>query len=205
MMPHTIWLVTSLSVAAAILLPIRARSEQAPTMAASSVYTAMLADSRCSGKGTAGARGRDLVMVHDVVVPMRQWWWNAFPHSDFPEQIPTWLPEIRSDTLQSFLELSARDSLVDLSVESGLALAWINRADMEQLSTRGAFWQEFSRRHPSASGYIELSSLGWSGDRRQALGYCGRTSESLTGNGFLVLLRYDERWSAIRWRQVWQS
>lgn len=154
----------------------------------------------------AGAPGRDLVVVRDLVEPSRQWWWNAFPHSDFPKQIPNWLPGIRSDTLQSFLGLSAPDSLVDLSVGNGPAFAWINRADIERLSTQGAFWQEFYRQHPSASGYIELSSLGWSGDRRQALGYCGRTSGSLSGSGFLVLLRYDdERWSAIRWRQVWQS
>jgi len=138
MATHAIWLVTSLSVAAAIGLS-KARSEQHPPLATSPVYAAMLADSRCSGAGMAGAPGRDLVVVRDLVEPSRQWWWNAFPPSDFPKQIPNWLPGIRSDTLQSFLGLSAPDSLVDLSVGNGPAFAWINRADIERLSTQGAF------------------------------------------------------------------
>jgi len=182
------------------------RSQEIRTLAAPAVYAAMLADSRCSGMGTPGARGRDLVVLREVVVPMRQWWWDAFPHSDFPKQIPTWLPGIRSDTLQRFLELNAPDSLVEPFLGSGLAVTWISRSDIEQLGSRGGFWQEFYSRHPSATGYIELSSLGWSSDGREALAYCGHTSDSLSGSGFLVLLRYDsQRWTAIRWRQVWQS
>jgi hypothetical protein len=205
MVALAIWLVTALGVAASIGAPIRERPQDTRALAAPLVYAAMLADSRCSGVGTAGARGPDLVVVREAVVPMRQWWWDAFPHSDFPKQIPTWLPGIRSETLQSFLELTAPNSLLDSSVGS-VAVAWINRTDIEQLGSRGGFWQEFYRRHSSATGYIELSSLGWSSDAREALGYCGRTSESLSGSGFLVLLRYaGERWMPVRWRQVWQS
>jgi hypothetical protein len=191
MVAIALWLLTALSVAASTGALVRGRSQETRTLAAPPVYAAMLADSRCSGAGTPGARGRDLVVLREAVVPMRQWWWNAFPHSDFPKQIPTWLPGIRSDTLQHFLELSAHDSLVEPSLGSGFAVVWISRADIEQLGSRGGFWHEFYGRHPSATGYIELSSLGWSRDGREALGYCGRTSDSLSGSGFLVLLRYD--------------
>jgi len=142
-----------------------------------------------------------------------KWWCRCasgggthFRTAIFPKQIPTWLPGIRSDTLQRFLELNAPDSLVEPFLGSGLAVTWISRSDIEQLGSRGGFWQEFYSRHPSATGYIELSSLGWSSDGREALAYCGHTSDSLSGSGFLVLLRYDsQRWTAIRWRQVWQS
>jgi hypothetical protein len=145
------------------------------------------------------------VVVRELVVPIRQWWWNAFPHSDFPRQIPTWLPEIGSDTLRDFIEFTADASLVE-SLESGLRVAWISRADLEEIGRQDWFWREFYRRHPSATGYIELSRLGWSSGRREALGYCGRMSESLSGTGLLVILRHDgQHWAAVRWRQVWQA
>ena len=118
----------------------------------------------------------------------------------------SWLPGIRPETLQSFLHVGARDALLDDSLATRLPLAWISRAEIEQLSARRAFWQEFYTRHPSATGYVELSSLGWSSDRQEALGYCGRISDSLSGTGFLVLVRSDRsRWRAVHWRQVWQS
>ena len=169
-------------------------------------YAAMLADSRCSGAGAVGARGRDLVVLREAVVPDRQWWWNAFPHTDFVRDIPAWLPGVTPDTVQSFTKRAARPSDLDPALAETLPVSWISRAEVDALASEGAFWPLFYKRHSSASGLIALSHLGFRTDGREALGYCGRTSESLSGNGFLVLLRSDgERWRAVAWRQVWQS
>jgi hypothetical protein len=170
------------------------------------VYAVMLADSRCSGVGAAGARGRDLVLVREAVVPDRQWWWNAFPHTDFVREIPVWLPGITAATIQSFATRAARPSDLDSALAERLELEWISQGEIDDLRREGEFWPLFYKRHPSATGLIGLSRLGFGADGREALGYCGRTSETLSGSGFLVLLRSDgQRWKAVAWRQVWQS
>lgn len=78
--------------------------------------------------------------------------------------------------------------------------------ELDALAKDGGFWQSFYRLFPSATGLIELSSVGFAPDLREALAYCGRTSESLSGSGYLVLLRHDDdRWQTVVWKQVWQS
>jgi hypothetical protein len=174
--------------------------------AVSRVYEVMLADSRCSGVGSAGAQGRDLVVRREAVVPDRKWWWNSFPHTDFVRDIPAWLPGITLETVQSSTNMPAPPGHVDSSLRETVRLEWISQTEVDALGKKDAFWLLFYKRHASASGLIELSEVGFGTDRREALAYCGRTSESLAGSGFLVLLRSDgQRWKAVAWRQVWQS
>lgn len=184
-----------------------ARHAQAPDSSSSlaPVYAALLADPRCSGIGVAGARGRDIVLTREAVVPTTQWWWNAFPHENFRAAIPTWLPGIDPETLQNFLDVTAKPAIIDPAVIRS-STAWISRREVDALARQAYFWQSFYERHPSATGLIELSSVGFAPDGREALVYCGRTSESLSGNGSLVLLRRDgERWKAVAWHEVWVS
>jgi hypothetical protein len=153
------------------------------------VYAAVLADPRCSGLEAAGGRGRDVVVVREAVAPASEWWWNAFPHEDFPAAIPKWLPGIQRGTLESFLEVSSRPGAVDEALGDGQEVKWISREEIHAFTKGGDLWQEFYKRHPSATGLIELSAVGFGPDRREALVYCGRSNESLSGRGFLVFTR----------------
>lgn len=170
------------------------------------VYRAALEDARCSGLGVPGARGRELVVVRNAVTPTVEWWWNAFPHEDFATAIPKWLPGIEPGTLQSFLRVTASPTLLDVAFADGQNVEWISREEIDALAKLGFFWEQFYKRHPSATGVIQLSAVGFAPDRRQALVYCAHTSESLSGEGYLVLLRENgRRWNPTAWRQVWQS
>ena len=116
-----------------------------------------------------------------------------------------WLPGVRTETVQSFVAGASEspDRRADVFDEPPVDV--ISRAEVEALSREGS-WPTFYKRYPAASGLIEFSPLGLSADCVEALGYCGRTSESLSGAGFLVHLRHDGRqWRAVSWRQVWQS
>ena len=181
---------------------------QAPgrSQGAAAVYSVLISDSRCSGVGALDAKGRRPVVVREPVLPERQWWWNAFPHTDFLGSIPKWLPGIRAETVQSFVANSSEATDRPPAAFEELPVDVISRAEVEALSREGGFWPAFYKRHHSASGLIEFSLLGFSADGAEALGYCGRTSESLSGSGFLVHLRHDgQQWRAVSWRQVWQS
>lgn len=181
---------------------------QPPTrsLAEAAIYSVLISDSRCSGVGAVGARGRRPVVVRDPVRPQSQWWWNAFPHSDFLEGIPKWLPGIRTETVQSFVADANESPDRRAAVFEELPVDVISRAEVEVLFREGDGWLVFYKGHPAASGLVELSPLGFSADGVEALGYCGRTSESLSGSGFLVHLRHDgQQWRAVSWRQVWQS
>jgi hypothetical protein len=182
------------------------RPPQNSQTSSAAVYAAVLADPRCSGLEAAGGRGRDMVVVREAMAPASEWWWNAFPHEDFPAAIPKWLPGIRRETLESFLDVSSRHQSVDEALAERQNVAWVSREKIQAFTKDGDFWQQFYKRHPSATGLIELSAVGFAPDRREALVYCGRSSESLSGKGFLVLLRAKgQRWHATAWRQVWQS
>jgi hypothetical protein len=78
----------------------------ARSLAEAAIYSELISDSRCSGVGAVGAHGRRPVVVRDPVRPERQWWWNAFPHTDFLGSIPKWLPGIRTETVRSFVAKS---------------------------------------------------------------------------------------------------
>ncbi len=174
--------------------------------AEAAIYSVLISDSQCSGVGAVGARGGRPVVVRDPVRPERQWWWNAFPHTDFLGSIPKWLPGVRTETIQSFVTGATEFPDRRAAVFERLPVDVISRAEVEALSRKGNGWLAFYKRHPAASGLIEFSPLGFSADGLEALGYCGRTSESLSGSGFLVHLRHDgQQWRAVSWRQVWQS
>jgi hypothetical protein len=194
------------SVSGILLIALGLAASQLPATAEAAIYSELISDSRCSGVGAVGAHGRRPVVVRDPVRPERQWWWNAFPHTDFLGSIPKWLPGIRTETVQSFVAHASESPDRRAAVFEELPVDVMSRAEVEVLFREGDGWLEFYKRHPAASGLIEFSPLGFSADGVEALGYCGRTSESLSGSGFLVHLRHDgQQWRAVSWRQVWQS
>src|SRR5262245_17984849 len=70
-------------------------------------------------------------------------------------------------------------------------------------------WEQFYKQHPNSGGYIDLSAVGFNGDKTVAVVYMGHHCGGLCGGGgFHVLRKKDGKWAPLTWRGkscLWRS
>lgn len=71
-------------------------------------------------------------------------------------------------------------------------------------SEDNAFWKKFHGRYPGSSGWIQLSDVGFSPTRDQALLQVAETRGLMAGEGYWVLLRREGgRWTLAQKKRRW--
>ena len=62
-------------------------------------------------------------------------------------------------------------------------------------------WNAFYEKHPDSGGWIELSAVGFNGDKTVAVVYMGHNCGGLCGGGgFHVLQKRDGKWVPLEWK-----
>jgi len=163
-----------------------------PPRESEDVYRTVLADARCSGRGTPVSRGsipvihRELSVEPSFVTPLRG-------------VLPTSLVDALS---------RARDDrpILDDSTAQRLNVITIEPTDVEALTKATDYWAAFFNKFPSASAQVRLSPVAFDGEAREALVYCEYSVSPIGGEGFIVHLRQTSgTWTALAWHRIWIS
>ena len=166
-----------------------------------SVYQAILADARCSGRGVAGVRGSVPVIVRELVSPARESWWTPGPgRPTFADRARTFLLSPLVDALGAVRS----DEILSESMAKALGAITIAQTDVEAWAENTDYWAAFFRKFPSASAQIRLSPVAFDVAAREALVYCGSSLSPFCCEGSIVHLRQTNGvWTAFTWHRVW--
>lgn len=170
------------------------------------VYRAVLQDARCRGSGRPGVNGDRPVLLREVVNPIEQAWWQYAPAPSLAERLPKMIPGLRAELLQEFLRINAPRSLFTEDDARELGADLVSRAALDEMGKTAWIWTAFYQRFPSASALVELSTPAIDRAAGAALVYCGESTDSLAGRGFIVLLRNGSAgWVPVFWQELWVS
>ena len=82
----------------------------------------------------------------------------------------------------------------------------ISEGEKNKLFQKGDGWKRFYATYPESQGILDVSRVGFNGDRTQALVYAGNQSHWLAGAGFYVLLeKKDGKWEIAAKDGCWIS
>jgi hypothetical protein len=70
---------------------------------------------------------------------------------------------------------------------------------------QNGWWPEFYKRFPNSSGYISLSSIGFSQNENTAFLYASSIQGGLAGAGYVILLQKTDLWKVVKTLMVWIS
>jgi hypothetical protein len=170
------------------------------------VYRAVLRDARCRGSGRPGVKGDRPVLLRAVVNPIEQAWWQYAPAPSLAERLPKMIPGLRAELLQEYLRINAPRSLFTEDDARELGADLVSRAELDQMGKTVWIWTAFYQRFPSATALVELSVPVIDRAAGEALVYCGESTGSLAGRGFLILLRNGSAgWVPVFWQELWVS
>lgn len=168
-----------------------------------SVYRAILADVRCSGRGLLRSSESVPVIHRELVSPVRELWWTSTgPMRSFADRARTSLP---SRLVDAFSGLRS-DEILTESMAKALGAITIAQTDVDALAANTDYWAAFFTRFPSASARVRLSPVAFDVATREALVYCGSSISSICCEGSIVHLRLTNgMWTTLAWHQVWIS
>ena len=169
------------------------------------VYRAILTDARCSGRDSAASRGSVLVIRRELVHPADAGW-AVSPVRPLRDRVRQAFPGVSESLADEFTGGRLTATQLAAGIVRELDAVSIPRADVDARVDGPAFWPNFFRTFPTASGLIELSAVAFDASGGDALVYCGYANGLLSGRGSIVRLqRTDGRWSPIAWYEVWIS
>jgi hypothetical protein len=170
------------------------------------VYRAVLRDARCRGSGRPGVKGDRPVLLRAVVNPIEQAWWQYAPAPSLAERLPKMIPGLRAELLQEYLRINAPRSLFTEDDARELGVDLVSRAELDEMGKTAWIWTAFYQRFPSATALVELSVPVIDRAAGEALVYCGESTGSLAGRGFLILLRNGSAGRVpVFWQELWVS
>jgi hypothetical protein len=170
------------------------------------VYRAVLRDARCRGSGRPGVKGDRPVLLREVVNPIEQAWWQYAPAPGLAERLPKMIQGLRAELLQEYLRVNATRSPFTEDEARQLGADLVSRAELDQMGKTVWIWTAFYQRFPSATALVELSVPVIDRAAGEALVYCGESTGSLAGRGFLILLRNGSAgWVPVFWQELWVS
>src|SRR4029450_1614840 len=169
-------------------------------------YRAVLRDARCRGSGRPGVKGDRPVLLREVVNPIEQAWWQYGPAPGLAERLPKMIQGLRAELLQEYLRVNVTRSQFTEDEARQLGADLVSRAELDQMGKTAWIWTAFYQRFPSATALVELSVPVIDRAAGEALLYCGESTGSLAGRGFLILLRNGSAgWVPVFWQELWVS
>jgi len=170
------------------------------------VYRAVLQDARCRGSGRPEVKGDRPVLLREVVNPIEQAWWQYAPAPGLAERLPKMIQGLRAELLQEYLRVNVTRSQFTEDEARQLGADLVSRAELDQMGKTAWIWTAFYQRFPSATALVELSVPVIDRAAGEALVYCGESTDSLAGRGFLILLRNGSAgWVPVFWQELWVS
>jgi len=159
----------------------------------------------------------DLIVVADR---------TAFGHdeagalNDAVEQMRVMLPHPQPETIDDFARRNAERRPLRADrffrprpqpgsndrIVLGPMVKMISEREQEELFKGHDGWKRFYAAYPRSQGIVDVSAVGFNGDRTQALLYVGNQSHWLAGAGFYMLLeKKGDKWEIVAKNMCWIS
>ena len=178
---------------------------QSPSTTTLEIYRALLAEPSCSGRGKVP--GRDRLVIHRATENFATSWWRPRESEvSWRAQIHRWFPELTETELEQFLRVNSGSQDIGNQVIADLGAVPTDDRTLRSLDRPGWIWDNFYRRYPNSTGYIQLSALAVEPGQQRVLAYCGLIYNSLGGEGhFFFVGSSPTGWHVISKQRLWES
>ncbi|MEE9213741.1 MAG: hypothetical protein V3U54_02965 [Thermodesulfobacteriota bacterium] len=118
---------------------------------------------------------------------------------------------LREDTIEDFLSKNENPVTLKNKFVEDLKVVLVTKERSREIllskkAEDGYGWEEFYKLYPDSQGITELSRVGFSKDRMQALVYIGTQVNPLSGSGYLILLHWNGKsWGNPQYVMLWIS
>lgn len=114
------------------------------------------------------------------------------------------LPGIGQDTLDDFSRRNDMTHVLEDKFHLNARHALASKAELLSFGHTQDFWKAFYNKYPDAQGLTILSKVGFNSSADQALVYVGKTTGSLGGAGYYILLeKSNSEWVIQNKVQIW--
>jgi hypothetical protein len=118
------------------------------------------------------------------------------------------LPALSASTIDDYKSKNQKSHRLRGELKHEIPSALVRDAEITRLFERDlrGGWQEFYRRYPESGGYVQLSRVGYSTDRTQALLFVRHGCADVCGSGHYILLQRGlDGWSTLAATRAWIS
>jgi hypothetical protein len=102
--------------------------------------------------------------------------------------------------ISDYVELNKKQWVLQARLSIDSPYQFLETSKFSTLLSKGG-WDEYYREYPESGGLIELSAVGFNGDKTIAVVYMGHSCGMLCGGGtFHVLEKVEGKWQPLEWK-----